>query len=423
MPGGKGSLFHRIWRSIKDGSFCKKLYGRGITMLSRVMYAVRWRKAPVRADKIVFENYKGKGFGCNPKYIALELLRQYPGRFDMVWLVSRKEMAQSDLPPGIRAVSYDSPRAVWEHATAKVWLSNYHKVFFVRQGLRKRAGQFFVQTWHGSLGIKKLENDVPLLVGDKKWLALAKASSRMTDYWLSNSTFLSEKYKSAFWDVKDESILLYGNARDDLFFDREGMQAARRRVTERFGVAKECRIVLYVPTFREDGRLDCYQLDFEAVREHLQRRFQGEWAVLIRMHPRVGDGWKRKLAGAEQVLDATFYPDIQELLAASDCVISDYSGCIFDYLLTRRPAFLFTTDLDAYVAERGFYYPLESTPFPIARDNGEMIRNIDDFDEGKYLERVEDFLQEKGCMDDGHASERAARLIARLAAGNGDAAP
>ena len=27
-------------------------------------------------EKIVFDNFNGKGFGCNPKYIALELIKK-----------------------------------------------------------------------------------------------------------------------------------------------------------------------------------------------------------------------------------------------------------------------------------------------------------------------------------------------------------
>ena len=36
--------------------------------------------------KIVFDNFNGKGYGCNPKYIAEELIRQNIN-CDMVWLV------------------------------------------------------------------------------------------------------------------------------------------------------------------------------------------------------------------------------------------------------------------------------------------------------------------------------------------------
>ena len=103
--------------------------------------------------------------------------------------------------------------------------------------------------------------------------------------------------------------------------------------------------------------------------------------------------------------------DMQELLAAADCLITDYSSCAFDFMLTRRPVFLYTPDIREYDTQRGFYYPLTSTPFPLAQNNAELQKNIDSFDEAAYRQKVEAFLAGKGCIEDGHASERVAELI------------
>ena len=116
----------------------------------------------------------------------------------------------------------------------------------------------------------------------------------------------------------------------------------------------------------------------------------------------------------KNVLDGTLYPDIQELLVSSDCAITDYSSCIFDFILSRKAGFIFATDIDKFNNDRGFYYPLEQTPFPISSDNKTLIQNIKDFDYNKYRQNVEDFITNKGCMEDGHASERTADLIEEI---------
>ena len=41
---------------------------------------------PVQKDKIVFENFNGNSYGCNPKYIAEEIIRRNLP-YDLVWLV------------------------------------------------------------------------------------------------------------------------------------------------------------------------------------------------------------------------------------------------------------------------------------------------------------------------------------------------
>ena len=58
--------------------------------------------------------------------------------------------------------------------------------------------------------------------------------------------------------------------------------------------------------------------------------------------------------GSERfTIDATDYPDMQELLAVSDCLISDYSSCIWDYSIMGKPIYLYTPDVDEYDKERG----------------------------------------------------------------------
>ena len=110
--------------------------------------------------------------------------------------------------------------------------------------------------------------------------------------------------------------------------------------------------------------------------------------------------------------DVTEYPDIQELLAAADAVVTDYSSAVFDFLLTGRPAFLYAPDYKAYETMRGLYYPLEETPFPVALTNAQMAKHIASFDELVYKEKVRDFLEEKGSVEDGRAAFRVAGLIA-----------
>ena len=83
-------------------------------------------------------------------------------------------------------------------------------------------------------------------------------------------------------------------------------------------------------------------------------------------------------------------------------------------MLSKKPGFIFATDVEKYNTDRGFYYPLEQTPFPVASNNDKLIENIQNFDMTKYQQNVEQFLQEKGCMEDGQASERVVDLVEEL---------
>ena len=75
-------------------------------------------------------------------------------------------------------------------------------------------------------------------------------------------------------------------------------------------------------------------------------------------------------------------------------------------------------DKRKYDESRGFCYPLEETPFPVAQTEGELAAAIRSFDFGKYAADRAAFLAARGCMEDGHAAERAAGLVADIVRGD-----
>ena len=97
-----------------------------------------------------------------------------------------------------------------------------------------------------------------------------------------------------------------------------------------------------------------------------------------------------------------------------DVGVTDYSSWAYDFILTRKPLFIYATDINDYENERGFYFSLESTPFPLAKNNYELIENVRLFDFEKYTNEVNSFLIEKGCIEDGHASEKIVEKLKEL---------
>ena len=111
------------------------------------------------------------------------------------------------------------------------------------------------------------------------------------------------------------------------------------------------------------------------------------------------------------VVDASQYNDMQELMAAMDIGITDYSSWIFDYIFTGRPAFIYARDIEKYVNSRGFYYSLTETPFSIANDDKSLNENIMNYSADDYAMRVEKFLKEKGCYEKGNASSSVVQFM------------
>ncbi len=380
-----------------------------VTRSLKKIYENNWAGCEVESHKIVFDNYMGKGYGCNSKYVTQELLKRSAG-LDIVWTVKNIEARRGEFPKGVRLVEYGSKEALKEYASAKVWIGNYHLVAYLNKGLKKKPEQSYIQMWHGSFGIKRIENDCGLLTADKNWAYLAKENSEYTDYWISNSDYETQVYQDSFWNVRH--ILSYGHPRNDLFFSKN-QEKIKQKVRDYFGISDK-KIMLYVPTYRDNVMESDFYPDYPMLLESLEHRFGGDWVLLLRLHPRMADYASRLIPQQENLIDATQYPDIQELLAVADSALTDYSSSIFDYVLTGRPAFLFAGDLEKYEQVRGLYYPLSETPFSIASNNDELRKNIESFDEPEYQKKAACFLKEKKSYEDGHASGRVADLIEKI---------
>lgn len=206
----------------------------------------------------------------------------------------------------------------------------------------------------------------------------------------------------------------YGHARNDILFDKRREAEIRNSVRDYFKLEHDVKIMLYAPTFRDDGNVQYLNLDYASLKDTLEKRFGGQWVILIRMHHK--NKWVNDLniRNNEWLLNATGYLDMQELIVAADAGLTDYSSWAYDFVLTRRPLFLYTPDLDNYDQERGFYYSIDSTPFPLAYTNEGLCENILNFNQAIYLNKVEAFLEEKGCYETGQAAKLVVDKIEEL---------
>ena len=391
-----------IQRAIIEKNLFKKTVEWVDTKASKLLFkigmAVMKITMPVQENKILFITFRGE-YDCNAKWIAEEIRkRKLP--YEIVWTI-RKGANIADIPEEFVKVQRGSYEFYQQMASVKIIVDNGISTVFT--GYRKRKGQILIETWHGSIGIKRFAKDTNK---DQNWCKNAALEGKMTDYCISNSTMEDEIYTDTFW--ANSTILQLGHARNDILCEKnsERVEAIRKKIFEEFNLEQGTRICLYAPTFRDDGDLRPYKINYDGIREALQRRFGGEWVILTRFHFRLLKKLKNYIFPAG-VMNASEYPDIQELLSCVDVGITDYSSWICDYLLTRRPGFLFATDMAQYEQkDRNFFYPLTSMPYPLALDNEELICNILNFESEGFEDKCDAFLADKGCMDDGHAAER-----------------
>jgi CDP-glycerol glycerophosphotransferase len=419
VPKGSGNLASelekrqgRLRRVLVEGSFFLRVHKRIAKKLARLARGVdnvvaRYprralsRRIATGRDTIMFATFQGE-YTCNPKYITEELLRQgLPYR--IVWAV-KPGVDPATFPKGVVLVRAFSFAFFCEAAAARVWVDN--ALNFVWRYMPKKKEQTYFVTWHGSLGLKRISPDS---IASKRWLQVARYSGREADCMISNSAFEDDVYRTAYWPSTE--ILRCGHARNDIMFekDTDRVRRIRERVYAHFDLKPDTRILLYAPTYREDGEAEYGLRDYDSLTYALTRRFGGEWVIFSRMHfrdrQREEEG-EDVILSESTVINASEYPDIQELMVAAAAGLTDYSSWIYDFMLTGRPCFIFAPDLASYNEERAFYYPLESTPFPLALDEEDLAVKVLGFDEDEYARGLAGFLEEKGCVDDGRAAER-----------------
>lgn len=369
----------------------------------KIIHNIAWlifTRIKINDKKIVIDNFNGKGYSDNPKYIVERIFKENLD-YKIVWLILNESYTEN-IPENIKVVKWGTVKAIYEMATSKLWIDNVRKMYKTK----KRKQQLYIQTWHGAHAFKKAEKDVEETLSEK-YVKYAKKDSENADVFISNGKKMTELYRNSFW--YNGYILESGFPRNDILF--ENNNDTIEKVKKFFKIDINTRIFLYAPTFRNSGKVDMYNLDLTMCIKEFEKKFGGKWVGLIRLHPNISNMSNRLLINNESIYNATHYDDMQELLVASDILITDYSSSPLDYMFTRHPCFLFTPDINEFVKERTFYINVEDTCFKNAKSNEELETIIRDFDYDFYIKEVDKFINEQNMIENGTASETVVRWI------------
>ena len=373
-----------------------------------VFYHLFWI-FPIKEKKIVITTFEGDGgFCCNPRYIAEELLKQET-EYEIIWLVNN---LKREFPKEIHKIRNSFLNRAFQLSTAQVWIDNSRKPY----GTIKRKGQLYIQTWHAALGFKPVGKFRGKLFPRIAYL-ISEYDSNLADYVISNSKWCSSLYPKML--LYSGEIIKTGTPRCDIFITKR--ELLYKQVREQYDIPLNAKIVMYAPTFRggsQKGKRKVFieepTLDFQLLVKSLQEKFGEEWYVLLRLHPQLA----AQLEGipiknqSEHMIDVSQADDMNEILAAVDVLITDYSSSAFDAINMYLPVFLYCDDLQDYVCERGrLMWDMSELPFSVAETNVQLENNILLFNSDMYKTKVDTFQKIHEVLEDGHASERIAMRI------------
>lgn len=363
---------------------------------------------PIKKGQVVFWSHVCTQYSCNPKYLSEYLQNHHSDFFTIFWLLDKRvKMPKLN---GACFIPFPSFKAMIILNTSEFIVTNWLTTpysFCWKKGKKQK----FIMTWHANMSLKKIEGDITQRL-TTEYIKGIKRDSSFVNLFLSGSQFTTDQIRRAFF--YDGEILDKGYPRDDILFNSKLHKSIRQKVLSYYGIDEHDKVILYAPTFRDDYSLKYYNIEWENVTSAFYEKSGKKVSVLIRLHPNFygKDIDMSSLFDKNYLYDATMYDDIQELIISSDVLITDYSSCMFDFALLRRPCFGYAIDVNEY--NRGFYFELEELPFPFSRTNNELVKKILDFNEAEYLVKLDLFIKESwGSCEMGKASSSVAKWMIR----------
>lgn len=351
---------------------------------------------------VFFDLFSKNGNGDSVRPLAEELKRRRP---DMkFFFCDKKKHRLKHIDMADEIITEKSLRFKYVCSKAKYIIS---PMGFPNGG-KKRKGQIFVQTWHGT-PLKKIY--LSRNKNNKKFNKYVKQFVA-TDYFCVQSE-KGKNYLQEALAIKEKAFVRTGIPRNDILFS--DTKEFEYNLKSKLNLPKDKKIILYCPTWRRYDRKAILPFDIDFLRKNLS----DQYILLIRSH--VGKHtWVDNKCNPINIFDNSFsfdggeYPEITHLYLISDIMITDYSSAIFDFAITQKPQIFYAYDLEEYTKEFGLYEKYEQfCPGPISKTQDELIFNIKNIDTifPKYINKYKQFKETYLEYDNGSAAQLLVDLI------------
>lgn len=352
----------------------------------------------VKTDEklILFNSFAGRKYDDSPKAI-FEAMRADPRFTDykFVWAFHEPEKFEVD---GAEKIKTDGLKYFKTALAARAWVTNSS----VERGLRfKKKNTFFLNTWHGS-PIKKMGSDI---ASDNQ--SFSSKGKNHTDVMNTQSYFEADIFSKCF-EIPRNHFIEVGLPRNDTLanYTEEERATLRRKL----GLPEDKIVILYCPTFREyekDENLGVVLAPPMDLKKW-EAELGDQYVLLFRAHYEVSK--VMEINENVFVRNVTDYPALNDLMVASDILISDYSSIFFDYSIMDKVMLHFTYDFDKYEEKRGMYFDIRDYLSGSASEDG-VIVILKELDYKKEIEKTVTF-RNKYMNFYGEASKKTVDCIA-----------
>ena len=377
-----------------------KEYVRFVKKILMLIILYPLKLLPVKQNRIVMINCLSLNYSDNIKPIAEYLIQNYPNKYEIFVCVNDVKKYNYLKTKQIKPLNYHSILYYFIVMSSKFFITNSGGYSY----LPLKKSQIVINTWHGGGAYKKI--GVDSYSADGFYKNELRLAAKKTNIFLSTNQKFTDVISNALL-IPKQCFISVGMPRNDILLKNN--EEIIKSIKKSIGISEEEKLVLYAPTYRKinDNTFDKsvaieYGIDPNIVCESLSNRFGGKWKFAIRLHPVVKDINEFK---KYDIIDLTDYDDMQELLLVSDVMINDFSSSMWDFMVTKKPCFIFAKDLQHYIDTTAVYTPVEEWPFPKSTSNEELKNAIVNFDDAKYKKDCDYHYKQLGGCETGKATE------------------
>jgi len=327
----------------------------------------------------IFGERNGTKFDGNCKYFYLYILKNHK-EISPIWLSAKNEIVEQVSTQGGKAYRFNTLRAIYYGLIAKLYIVSHGDMLDV--GHYAMRGAKVVNLWHG-LPTKKQRNDSQ--IESVRFSSIERIVRKLTK-WLTyhdlkatfdilTSTSELTKEKRKYYFPKTQNIVITGEPRNEIFYEKPDKLAFLSKINA--SDFRDRKIITYMPTFRD------IKSDFKPVFTQFGEFLEKNQAIiLVKSHPNEEFSAAKIQFNSNAVINISkIHVDVQELLANTDILITDYSSCFFDFLLSGKPEIFYPYDREEYFQYEEFLYNYdEVTPGPKVYNETDLMLEIE-----KYL--------------------------------------
>lgn len=307
--------------------------------------------------------------------------------YTLIWCGHQHVRKSVPTQPNVKFAEKGSLKALYYCLTSKY--------VFVSVGLAQDLtslkvfrGAVATHLWHG-VPIKRIEDDMH----DRKNSTLLRARNAIRNrvfgvpysYYASASAVNSKIFASAFssWGATPARMIASGTPRNDFLISSAHIRGRKAELRKKYesliNMPLRRTVVTYMPTFRRKGN-DVFSFSRVENADRIANILKDNDALLIEKNHfntyRTNDveGYRTSwMIAIPPSMESDI--DAQEILLATDILITDYSGCYLDFVLLDRPIIHFAYDHDYYRdVDSGLYFDLDEVAAgPIVTSYDELL--------------------------------------------------